>query len=123
MWEDFWSPYTYQVAPGAASEFTLQIDPKTALETLAAAPGGIIGGFPIEGVDRSRWLMWVSTGVSQYSWGEYVMIRFYQPAPGATQIVLESRNRGPQDAPVEKHQYNVNMVYSHIINTFFPPRR
>lgn len=123
MWEDYWAPYTYHVAPAAASDFTLHIEPKAVFEQLAAAPGGTLGGFPIEGVDRARWLIWVSTGVTQYSWGEYVMLRFYQPMPGSTRIILESRPRGPQDAPIEKHQYNLNVVYTHIMNTFYPPNR
>ena len=82
---------------------------------------GNIAGYPIEFVDRMQYQIWLFTGVSAYSWGEYVNINFYEPQPGMTRIIIESRPRGPQQAAYQVHQYHVNAVYSYIVAMFSRP--
>ena len=48
-------------------------------------------------------------------------INFYEPQPGMTRIIIESRPRGPQQAAYQVHQYHVNAVYSYIVAMFSRP--
>lgn len=116
--------YSYQyTAPSARADFVLQIPFMTVFDSMAAIKEktGNIAGYPIESVDRMQYQIWLSTGMSAYSWGEYVNINFYEPQPGMTRIIIESRPRGPQQAAYQVHQYHVNAVYSYIIAMFSRP--
>ena len=115
-------PYQY-TAPNATADFMLPIPFMTVFDSMAAiqAKTGNIAGFHIESVDRMRYQIWLSTGVNAYSWGEYVNINFFEPQPGMTRIIIESRPRGPQQAAYQVHQYNVNAVYSYINAMFSQP--
>ena len=91
--------YSYQyTAPGARADFALQIPFMTVFDSMAAI--------------KEK---------TAYSWGEYVNINFYEPQPGMTRIIIESRPRGPQQAAYQVHQYHVNAVYSYIVAMFSRP--
>ena len=110
-------------APSARADFALQIPFMTVFDSMAAIKEktGNITGYPIEFVDRMQYQIWLFTGVSAYSWGEYVNINFYEPQPGMTRIIIESRPRGPQQVAYQVHQYHVNAVYSYIVAMFSRP--
>lgn len=116
--------YSYQYTPPCArTDFILQIPFAAVFDSMAAIQQktGNIAGFPMESVDRMRYQIWLSTGMTMYSWGEYVNLNFYEPQPGLTRIVIESRPRSPQQTNAAVHQYNVNAVYSYIIAMFSRP--